>query len=277
MQLVDTHPRRRRALAASIAVLAGLTGRPVRAAETCEAPHLSAQQDRALGHLLRAKVALLQCSAGSCPELIQADCGRWLDEVTAELPTVVLAARASDGRELHDVRVRVDDQAGPVAVDGKSIALDPGPHTFVFQAAGLDPVSVHIVASAGKRNETVAATFPVPALEADVPDASTTAIWGLLGVGAVTLGGFAGLAIAGEVEFRDLEGDCAPRCDVDTVDRVRGELIAADVLLATSAAVFASALVVYLATPSGAGIAATAAVGIVPMPLGLGASLRVGY
>ncbi len=240
-------PGRALSVAASLLVLTTVS--EVRADARCEADHLHAQQDRDGGALLRAREELLRCSAAACPSLVQADCEAWLEAVTKDLPTIVPSARAADGAELSDVRVLLDDAPWLDALDGKAIAVDPGPHVLRFSSKKLGEVEVSIVAKTGAKNEIVSATF-APAPPPTGPRPRTIATLTLLGAGGAALVTFAGLSIAGEVRYHHLKTSCAPACPHDDVGRVRSEFIAADVSLALGSALVGAGAIVYLTTPA---------------------------
>jgi hypothetical protein len=223
------------------------------AAGTCERDHLMSQELREKGAFRAAHEALLRCAVRTCPGLVQADCAKWLEQVNADMPTVVPSARTGAGDELQDVRVRSEAGIVTETLEGKAIALDPGPHSFVFETDGRPPVEVRFVAKTGTKNAPVVAIFRDEAAEETETQPATIAIFTLLAVGTAAFVTFGGLAIGGEIQFQDLEDSCAPRCDPDDVDDVRAVFVGADVALALSAAALGSALVVYLVVPEEAG------------------------
>jgi hypothetical protein len=270
---------------ASVLVLAVAVGGPAGALadEPCEEKHLSAQRMRARGELVSARKALLECASASCPRLVQADCVKWLEEVEAELPTVLLSVKDPDGADVGGARVTMDGRALDGALDGRAFPVDPGQHRFVFEAPGFDPRSVDALVQVGAKNLAVAASLD----RADaVPRGDDTAglvfVLTLGGLGAASLLTFAGLAIAGEVEFRDLEDTCAPRCSQEDADAVRTKFIAADVMLGVGVASAAGAVIGYLvafelAPDAGARSGGAVRFGVGPGTDGAGAWLRARF
>lgn len=68
------------------------------------------------GKLLAARSKLAECAVAACPALIRGDCARWNADLAATMPS-----SSSTRAPSHD---------------GKSIAIDPGPHRLVFHHAG---------------------------------------------------------------------------------------------------------------------------------------------
>ena len=83
-----------------------------------------------------AKERLLVCTAASCPGEIRDECGRRMGELTAAMPSVVFDVKDAQGGDLTAVRVSVD---GALLVDhlgAGAVEVDPGEHTFRFEASG---------------------------------------------------------------------------------------------------------------------------------------------
>jgi hypothetical protein len=196
-----------------------LTGTAAKAAEPtvpqCLAANEDAQQLRRAGKLLQAQQRLTVCVARSCPRPIRDDCNTWLGEVSAAIPTIVLEARDTAGRPLVDVRVTAEGAALADSLSGRSIPIDPGPHTFVFDAPGLTAQTVTAVVFEGRKLQPVAATLrplevapPIvskaaetpstpPAVSAEAPGRRTWPIalaFGFAGAGAAVAGISGGLA-----------------------------------------------------------------------------------
>ena len=79
---------------------------------------------------------LLICSAASCPDYIRKECAGRLDDVNARIPTLVVTAKSSAGEELTAVTVTMDGEVLAQRLDGTPLPVDPGEHTFTFEAAG---------------------------------------------------------------------------------------------------------------------------------------------
>jgi hypothetical protein len=117
-------------------------------------------------HKLRAaRAQLLICASRSCPADIRKECTRRVDEVNGAMPTIVFGAKDGTGNDLAAVKVTMDGEIITEKVDGTAISLDPGAHTFTFQAAGQPILSRQIVIREGEkeRREMLALGKPAEA------------------------------------------------------------------------------------------------------------------
>ena len=105
--------------------------------DECINANESAQALRAAGKLRDAKDELTLCVAQSCPGAVRDDCSERLSEVLKALPTVVFAVRSAAGADVSAVRVKVDGVLLTAKLDGRAIPIDPGQHSFVFEARGF--------------------------------------------------------------------------------------------------------------------------------------------
>jgi hypothetical protein len=234
--------------AASLLLLLAAAKPAWSATEDCESAHLGAQELRSETKLLAAREALIRCAAKSCPGLIQEDCAQWLTEVQKNVPTIVLAATTSAGRDLSEVQVRLGERVLTSRLDGKPIEVDPGSYTLIFESAGSEPVSVDFVAQAGVKNRVVEAEFPSDAAP-ELSSSPPLSFWILAGVGTAALASFGTFALLGRNQYSDLENACAPRCDPDDSDSVRTKFLIADVSLGIAVVAYAGAAYFYFAAP----------------------------
>ncbi len=121
--------------------LAAVTAAPsVHAADPSVTDCLSATEAapklRASHKLREARKQLLVCAAPTCPAEIRADCTHAVDEVNANLSTIVFAVKTTAGQELSAVKVTMDGEVVAEQLDGSALALDPGSHSFTFESAG---------------------------------------------------------------------------------------------------------------------------------------------
>jgi len=126
-----------------------LVGSPARAADPT-VPECLAASDASLKsgneHQLRAeRTELLICSSSSCPSEIRKECMRRVDEVSASIPTIVFEVKDPGGIDLSDVKVTMDGEVLAERLDGTALAIDPGLHTFVFEAPNQPSVSKQLV------------------------------------------------------------------------------------------------------------------------------------
>jgi hypothetical protein len=133
-------------------------------------------------HKLReARARLLICSDTACPDDIRDECVRRVAEVNAAMPSVIFEAKSVAGGELTNVRVSMDGESLADQLDGTAIALDPGQHSFTFEAAGEAGSTMSLVVHEGQKNRLVpvrlgsdkASVAPSPARDAGDVHAAT--------------------------------------------------------------------------------------------------------
>ncbi len=221
---------------------------------------------------MEAREQLLACARDACPNIIRKDCTQWLSEVDLALPTVVVNARDSLGHDVIEVTVTVDGQPFTTGLDGKSIPIDPGVHTFRFETKGAPPVEEKVVVHQGEKDRNLLVTFktesdaplpyalppeslttPEPRHAAGVPVASIV----LAGVGVVALGSFAYFGATGRSDASNLRDTCAPSCAPSRVDDVKTKLLVADISLSAGVVAIAAAAVIYFTRPRADIVAAT--------------------
>src|SRR5688572_26409323 len=125
--------RLRHAIAVAV-VLAGYRAEAAPAdAPACIAQSERGQLDRDEGRLLEAREAFVACSREDCPRVVRKDCQEFLADLERRVPTVLLVARDSDGRDLTRVRVKVDDKPFAEMLGATALPIDPGSHRFRFE------------------------------------------------------------------------------------------------------------------------------------------------
>lgn len=150
----------RRLIALSLALAAVLA--PLRASadvQACLSASEKGQRARGAGKLREARDLFLVCGGEGCPALVRRDCTQWQSEVVSMLPSVVFGAKDRAGRDLFDVTVVMDGETIARKLDGKSVTVDPGPHTFEFRVAGQPPVIERALVKEGEKTRVVAVTF----------------------------------------------------------------------------------------------------------------------
>jgi hypothetical protein len=130
--------------------------------QQCLDANAKAQELRRAGRLREARVQLALCTASSCPAVVRGDCGQWLTEVDAALPSIVFEAKDGDGGDLSAVKVTMDGAALIEKLDGSPIAVDPGEHRFVFEASGKPRVEKRVVVSQGQKGRRERVTLGAP-------------------------------------------------------------------------------------------------------------------
>jgi hypothetical protein len=186
-----------------------------------------------------------ECLSEQCPAPIRVDCSEHLAEVRRLQPTVVFSVR---NRRPDAPAVRVHEGQAVLAerLDGRPIALDPGQHLLTFESPGRAPLQRTIVVNAGEKARLFEVVWPS---EPGAPEERRHAI----GIGPFVVGGlsvalFATGAIVGAGAKRDVDAlhasPCAATrtCDPEDVDRLRGRLLTADVLLGAGVLALGAAL-----------------------------------
>jgi hypothetical protein len=119
-----------------------------------------AQQLRASSRLRDARDALIECSKETCPALIRRDCDQWMSEVTVSLPSVVFGAQDGAGKDLVAVRVSIDGNPIQEKLDGRAVAIDPGPHVVRYELSDGTAVEDRVLVREGEKNRALTAKFP---------------------------------------------------------------------------------------------------------------------
>lgn len=123
---------------------------------TCSDSYTHAQILRNEHKLLQARDALRVCAQTSCKDFIVKDCTTWLDQVQASLPSVVPVATDEAGNDVANVRVSMDGVVLLQRIEGSSVEVNPGSHTFTFESAGGARVDKQVVVSEGEKNKRIA-------------------------------------------------------------------------------------------------------------------------
>lgn len=119
------------------------------------------QRARANGKLREARESFLVCGSEGCPSIVRKDCSQWTDQLTNALPTVVFGAKDRAGHDLFDVAVTMDGEKIVDKLDGKAVFVDPGRHTFKFEANGAAPVNETLLVREGEKSRVVTVTFAI--------------------------------------------------------------------------------------------------------------------
>jgi hypothetical protein len=170
----------------------------------CVAASDAAQAQRADGHLAAARTELLSCARDVCPPLVRKFCEKWLEEVQASTPSVVIRVSDAERHDATDVRVLIDGHLIASTLDGRPLGVDPGVHVFRFEPAGAPAFEDRIVVVEGEKDRVLAETIPSAA--SFVAPRRTESVTGEpttrpVPVGVYVLGGAAAVALAGFVYF----------------------------------------------------------------------------
>ncbi len=233
------------ALASAVVALASDAAAQGTAAERCIASADKGQLLRDEGKLRASRVELATCGADACPVVVRRECVRWLEEVDARIPTAIVTARDGAGRDLPLAKLVLDGQVVPAERVGRSLALDPGPHTLRAEVGGRSAEESFILQE-GERDRIVPVILRAPdeltRYEKRVPVLS----WILGGVALAGGVGFGVFWAKGMGEVSDLRATCSPYCTSAEVDDVRPSLTIARISGGVAIGAAVSAVAVYL-------------------------------
>jgi hypothetical protein len=262
---------KRRSLAAvsslvSVTVLA--VALPARAdvKADCLAAYEKAQVEKKESRLTTAREQLLICAQDVCPPVVKKDCTPWLAEVEQALPTVILVAKDSKGKDLAEVKVFVDGFPFASSLDGSARNVDPGKHVFRFES-GKDVVEETVVIREAEKRRAISVTIGAPAKSKAQPAAQPPATppvtepprepeksggskipaigVGVLGIAAIGAGVFIGMQAKSDAD--DLRSSCAPNCAQSKIDDVESKLLLSDIGLGVGVVAIAAAVVLWIA------------------------------
>jgi hypothetical protein len=216
-------------------------------AQKCAADSYRGQEERDRGAFVEARASFRSCALDECPSLIRKDCGQWLSEVEANMPTVVVGAKDARGNDVMGARVLVDGQPHSGIIEsGRAFALDPGPHTFRFDHPPDAPVEVTAVLRMGEHNRPIVGTFAaaspvlvappaqVPEHPAPPPVAHTSVSPWAYGTTALSVAGLASFAVFGALgldQKNQLRASCGNTCSDSQVSPLKTKYIVADTSL----------------------------------------------
>lgn len=275
----------RRAVFTTVLLSASLSAAAEPSKQACVDAYAKGQEQRKGGALVEARDAFRTCSAEACPGLVRNDCVQWLSEVEVALPSIVVAVRDAQGRDVPDASVFLDDK--PVAgwSRGRAIELSPGQHRLRVERGAGSAVEQSVVASVGEKNRLIRITAPEPVTRtspAALPTSDSRSgppTWSLIvgGLGLGAIGGGAVVDVTASSRLRSLRDDCAPRCTESEVDSVKRQMLIGDVLIAVGAIAVGVATWGWLGAerqPAGVSASASRGEGVAPRPLRMSARLR---
>jgi hypothetical protein len=103
------------------------------------------------------------CAAASCQVDVRRHCEQQLGDLNRDIPTVVfkLQDKFQERKgELGPVRVTMDGELLTDHLEGLALSVDPGFHSFVFEARGMNPVTKQLDIMQGQKDQQ----FPVELL-----------------------------------------------------------------------------------------------------------------
>ena len=217
------------------------------------------------GKMLEAYAGLVRCSASSCPTVVRNDCAKEAMALEAAIPTIVFETRDGAGNDRSDVRLTVDGEARADKLTGVALEVNPGDHSFTFEAPGLPSLERHYVIHAGEKNRREQVVLgpilkPVAPPQARDRKAGGSALRPLgLVVGGV---GLAGLGVGGVMgllahsKWSQAVIDCAGGCAAgaparDEASSAHSLATVSNVAFVAGGALTVTGLVLFLAAPRG--------------------------
>jgi hypothetical protein len=235
------------------ALLASATAARAEDDATCQAAYVAGQRRYKLEHdLIGGREQLLVC-AKSCPDELRVSCGRWLQDIEAEVPSIVIKAKDAHGQDVLEVAVAIDGTAVAGFVGGSPIELNPGEHKVRVQRTGRAPVEQSVLVHAGEKLRAVDIWTEPRVRDEDVTRTRRPVALGtfvLAGVSAAALVSFGVFAIWTTTEY-NATSSCRPNCAASGRDTWFSTKTAiADASLGLAAAALATAGVLYFVRPT---------------------------
>jgi hypothetical protein len=251
---------------------------------------------RKQGKLLEARHVLAACAAPACGAQISDVCRKRIADISATLPSIVFLPKDASGGDVVGARVTIDGATEAQVLDGRAVSLDPGVHTFRFEATGVPPAerSFVLVEGAHDRQERIDLVAPasVPAPHAAAPasvapttpaampssgSSQRTIAFIVGGVGILGVGAGSVLGLMATSQWSASKSDCASSQDcprrpsaVTEHDTASTEATLSTVAFIVGGAALATSAVLFLTAPS------SSATGSSGVPLRLEASLAPG-
>jgi len=232
------------AIVAAIASCSALAG--AESKDLCLGPHEGGQDLRSRGALRSARDSFRECTRDSCPGPVRVDCVKWLAEVEARIPTLLVLASDETGHDLTGVEVEVDGKGVAGYAEGRPFEIDPGTHAMRFRA-GDRTLAQNVVVREGEKDRTLRVVLPTrpaaqvpPAPAAEPPPQAAlrrpvpVLAYVVGGVGIAALASFVTFDTMGFVKHGDLRSSCAPSCKDAQVSPIRTDYLVGDTSLGVS-------------------------------------------
>jgi hypothetical protein len=166
----------RSALSLLLTFLASCTSMPARADNSipnaCAEAYVRGQVLRNDHKLVEARNVFRDCAQPTCKDFIVKDCSAWLDMVQTSLPAVVPIAIDEGGNALFAIKVSMDGAAFLSVLDGRSVEVDPGMHTFEFETPDGNKTEKTVMVPEGDKWVRVAVTLSAPPTAPAAPSRS---------------------------------------------------------------------------------------------------------
>ncbi len=228
------------------------------ASTTCAAAAERGQVLRDEGKLGAAREAFAQCLRPECPKVIATECAAWFDDVGARQPSVVVAVHDERGLDVVGVTIWIDGAVRDDAGKGRSVPLDPGPHT-VETTVGGKPLSQRLVLREREKDRSV--VLEPPRLETPrstpappprfIEERPIPVVSYVLGGVAVVLGATGTVfGVSAASDYADLERTCPGQCSDTDILGLRAKTVTADIAFSLGLVAAVGAVVVYVVRPT---------------------------
>ncbi len=251
----------------------------------CIAASTDGQTLRKQGKLLAAREQMIACARDACPAIVRSHCARWLSEVEAAIPSVVIRAEDASGRDVIGARLSIDGRAQKL--DGHPVRLDPGAHTVTIEDDHGARKQETVLLAEGEASRVVTLRFARVASASEEPAPPATSpnrgryvpagAWILGGVGVVGIGVATYFGLSANGDLSTLKTSCSPHCTDAQTQPGRTDALLFGAFAAGGAAAIAGALVWGLAFPSHSSTTAGARVDVRPIANGAVTALTVTY
>lgn len=233
-------------------------------AAACLSNHERSQVLRKAGQLAEARAAAMQCTVDVCPSLVRSECAVWVDEITRDLPTLVVRVQNDDGCDLTEGTMSIGDRVVDRGLDGSAQEVSPGQHVVRVVRADGQVAEQRVVVREGEKNRRVDVYFGDPKrtcggpaggplrtpLVEDEPVLTTpTIVVGSVGIASLVAG--AVLVPVGFLRRADICETDGKNCDPSEIGSVRATQVAGDIAIGVGVAALGTALIIELARPSG--------------------------
>ena len=211
----------------------------------CDAAYAHGQDLRAAAKLREARETFLHCADEACEAQQRTDCSKWIEELDAQIPSILPVVQTETGRDVADATVTLDGVVIANALSGSPIRIDPGAHTLVIVKEGARRES-SFVARTSELGRRIVVTFPSPPTRRPVP-------WSAGLFAGVSLASFVAAGIVGAVALSERSSLSWMRgrfCDQSAVDSVTTKYWVTDALLGVGVVAIALAAVLYVTRPS---------------------------
>jgi hypothetical protein len=234
---------------------------PAPTGESCSSAYERSQTEKVAGHYVAARAAALECSQLGCNPAIVKECVRFYEALEQDTPTLVFSARKAEGGELADVRVEMDGKQVVDQITGRPLAVDPGPHAFVFIHPTRGRMQLTETARVGDHARVLEVTFADPNAPAGAAPGAPAAeakpaargvpvaTYVLGGVGVVGIASFVYFRLSAVSDYNDYNANCSPSCNPADIDAVRRKFMISYASLGVGIAGAVGAGLVFLLTP----------------------------